>query len=205
VTAATSITVLVPLAIRRRGGWKLVVTPGGNALGATSARMDADPALVKALARTHRWKRLLESGRYSSLSELAAAEKIDRSYLGKMLRLTLLAPDIVEAVPQVVGAALMSDYELGVVRMIPMPVHLLLGVAAARARILAAASAFGQGCRGHRVGLSRAVPASAVARPVPPRIVPSVPPNASASHYCKLPPAQRNCALGRRLSRCNNC
>ena len=52
--------------------------------------------MVKALARAHRWKRLLESGRYASLGELAAAEKIDRSYLGKMLRLTLLAPNIVE-------------------------------------------------------------------------------------------------------------
>ena len=44
------------------------------------------------------WKRLLESGRYGSLAELAAAEKIDRSYLSKTLRLTLLAPDVVEAI-----------------------------------------------------------------------------------------------------------
>jgi hypothetical protein len=74
-----------------------VVAPDGIGPGAASARTRADPALVKALARAHRWKRLLESGRYVSLGELAAAEKIDRSYLGKMLRLTLLAPDIVEA------------------------------------------------------------------------------------------------------------
>ncbi|WP_149539270.1 hypothetical protein [Siccirubricoccus phaeus] len=98
MTAATSITVRVPLAIRRRGGRKLVVTPDGSAPGATPARTRADPALVKALARAHRWKRLLESGRFASLGELAATEKIDRSYLGKMLRLTLLAPDIVEAI-----------------------------------------------------------------------------------------------------------
>ncbi|GGC69707.1 hypothetical protein GCM10011504_54490 [Siccirubricoccus deserti] len=51
--------------------------------------------MVKALARAHRWKRLLDEGRYASLSEMAKAEKIDRGYLGKMLRLTLLAPDIV--------------------------------------------------------------------------------------------------------------
>lgn len=95
---ATSITVRIPLRIRRRGGRKLVVAPDGNASGAEPARTRADPALVKALARAHRWKRLLESGRYASLGELAASEKIDRSYLGKMLRLTLLAPDIVEAI-----------------------------------------------------------------------------------------------------------
>lgn len=96
---AASITVRVPLAVRRRGGRKLVVTPDGNsAPGATAARTRADPALVKALARAHRWKRLLESGRFDSLAELAVAERIDRSYLGKTLRLTLLAPDIVEAI-----------------------------------------------------------------------------------------------------------
>lgn len=98
MTAATSITVRVPLTIRRRGGKKLVVTPDGGVPGAAPARTRADPALVKALARAHRWKRLLEEGRYGSLGELAAAEKIDRSYLGKMLRLTLLAPDIVEEI-----------------------------------------------------------------------------------------------------------
>jgi hypothetical protein len=97
MTPSSSITVRVPLTVRRRGGRKLVVTPDGNSSGAAPARTRADPALVNALARAHRWKRLLESGRYSSLSELAAAEKIDRSYLGKMLRLTLLAPNIVEA------------------------------------------------------------------------------------------------------------
>ena len=96
---ATSITVRVPLAIRRRGGQKLVVTPAcGVAPGTPPARTRADPALVKALARAHRWKRLLESGRYGSLAELAAAEKIDRSFLGKILRLTLLAPDVIEAI-----------------------------------------------------------------------------------------------------------
>jgi hypothetical protein len=75
-----------------------VVTPDGSSPGAAPARTRADPALVKALTRAHRWKRLLESGRFASLGELATTGRIDRSYLGKMLRLTLLAPDIVEAI-----------------------------------------------------------------------------------------------------------
>jgi hypothetical protein len=54
--------------------------------------------MVKALARAYRWKRLLEHGRYASISEIATAEKIDRGYVGSILRLTLLAPDIVEAI-----------------------------------------------------------------------------------------------------------
>ena len=53
---------------------------------------------MKALARAHRWQRLLESGECGSITELAAAEKIDRSYLCRVLRLTLLAPEIVEAI-----------------------------------------------------------------------------------------------------------
>ena len=56
----------------------------------------ADPALVKALARAFRWQRMLDEGRYASISEMAAAEKIERGYLGSLLRLTLLAPTLVE-------------------------------------------------------------------------------------------------------------
>ncbi|MBR0670495.1 hypothetical protein [Neoroseomonas soli] len=96
MTVATSITVRVPLKIRRRPGRKTVVTPlrdGGEAPLPTHA----DPALVKALARAFRYQRLLDEGRYASISEMAAAERIERGYLGTLLRLTLLAPDIVEA------------------------------------------------------------------------------------------------------------
>ena len=95
MSVATSITVRVPLAIRRRPGRKTVVMPeGGPATAPTRTR--ADPALVKALARAFRYQRLLDEGRYASISEIAAAEKIERGYLGSLLRLTLLAPDIVE-------------------------------------------------------------------------------------------------------------
>jgi hypothetical protein len=58
----------------------------------------ADPALVKALARAFRYQRLLDEGRYSSISEMATAERIERGYLGSLLRMTLLAPDIVKAI-----------------------------------------------------------------------------------------------------------
>jgi hypothetical protein len=54
--------------------------------------------MVKALARAFRLKRMLDDGRYASISEIAAAEKIDRGYVGSILRLTLLAPDIIDAI-----------------------------------------------------------------------------------------------------------
>ncbi|WP_431266962.1 hypothetical protein [Dankookia sp. P2] len=96
MTQATSITVRVPLAIRHRPGRKTVVTPMIDGVAPVTTR--ADPALVKALARAFRYQRLLDEGRYASMSEMAAAEKIERGYLGSLLRLTLLAPHIVEVI-----------------------------------------------------------------------------------------------------------
>lgn len=95
MSMATSITVRVPLTIRRRPGRKTVVTPVRGSGEALPTR--ADPALVKALARAFRYQRLLDEGRFASISEMAAEERIERGYLGSLLRLTLLAPDIVEA------------------------------------------------------------------------------------------------------------
>ena len=96
MTNATSITVRVPLAIRHRPGRKTVVTPDVQFSSSTPTR--ADPALLKAMARAHRYQRMLEQGHHGSLTELAAAEKMDRSFLGKLISLTLLAPDLVEAI-----------------------------------------------------------------------------------------------------------
>jgi hypothetical protein len=97
MSEAASITVRVPLTVRRRPGRKTVVVPEGAAATAPT-RTRADPALVKALARAFRYQRLLDDGRYASITEVAAAERIDRGYLGRVLQLTLLAPDIVEAI-----------------------------------------------------------------------------------------------------------
>lgn len=65
--------------------------------GATQPRK-TDNTLVKALARAFRWKRMLESGEFASISELAEKERIAFTYMARVLRLTLLAPDIVEAI-----------------------------------------------------------------------------------------------------------
>lgn len=85
----STLSVRVPFAIRKRGGRKLVNTPDGRT---KRPRPRIASALVRAVARAHRWQRILESGECASITELAAAEKIDRSYLCRVLRLTLLAP-----------------------------------------------------------------------------------------------------------------
>ena len=89
--------VRVPLKVRQRLGWRTVVTPTQRDDTPTMPSR-ADPAPVKALARAFRYRSLPDEGRYASISEMAAAEKIERGYLGTLLRLTLLAPDIVEAI-----------------------------------------------------------------------------------------------------------
>ncbi len=97
MSEAASITVRVPLTIRRRPGRRTVVVPmreGGEAALPTRA----DPAPVKALARAFRYQRLLDERRYASISEMAGAEKIEPGHLGTLHRLTLLAPEIVEAI-----------------------------------------------------------------------------------------------------------
>jgi hypothetical protein len=92
-----TLVVRIPMRFQRRGGRKRIVAPDGSALTPAS-KPQPDGTLVKALARAWRWQRVLESGEYGTLAELSAAERISRSYICRVLRLTLLAPDIVERV-----------------------------------------------------------------------------------------------------------
>lgn len=94
--AAQMLTVRVPLAVRKqRGGRKLMIAP---ASATNRGSLAGDMTLVKAVARAFRWRRMMETGRYDTINELAAAEEINSSYVSRLLRLTLLAPDIVEAI-----------------------------------------------------------------------------------------------------------
>ena len=116
MSAATSITVRVPLAIQHTPGRKTIVTPMTNGVAPVTTR--ADPTLVKALARGFRYQRMLDEGRYASVTDMAAAEKIDRGYMGSLLRLTLLAPDLVanaldgRHMPSVALSALLKPFSL---------------------------------------------------------------------------------------------
>jgi hypothetical protein len=92
-----TLTVRVPMRFAKRGGRKLVVSPHGVPTW-TAARPRIDNTMVKALARAFRWRRMLETGAFCSVAELATAEAINKSYVSRALRLTLLAPDIVEAI-----------------------------------------------------------------------------------------------------------
>lgn len=88
-----TITLHVPFRLVKRGGRKEIqLPPDAPSQGQT------DNTLIKALARAFRWKSMLESGEFGTIAELAEREGIAPSYLTRVLRLTLLAPDIVEAI-----------------------------------------------------------------------------------------------------------
>jgi len=99
VADGNHLVVRIPLQFKRRGGRKEIIVPAGlDVQDQTQPR--ANDALVLAVARAHRWKELLESGRYATIRELAADLGLDNSYVARILRLSLLAPDIVDAIVQ---------------------------------------------------------------------------------------------------------
>jgi hypothetical protein len=93
----TTLVVRIPMRFQRRGGRKRIVAPDGSEIAPTS-KPQPDGTLIKALARAWRWQRMLDDGEYATLAELADAERISRSYVSRVLRLTLIAPDIVERI-----------------------------------------------------------------------------------------------------------
>lgn len=88
-----TMTIHVPFRIVKRGGRKEMALPEG-----VEQSRKPDNTLAKALARAFRWKRMLESGEFASISELAEREGIAFTYMARVLRLSLLAPDVVEAI-----------------------------------------------------------------------------------------------------------
>ena len=90
-----TITVHIPLTFRKRGGRKVVVTPDG---AEWAPRPRVDNAMVKALARAFRWRKTLDTGVYATIDDLANTKGIGKTYVSQVLRLTLLAPEMVDAI-----------------------------------------------------------------------------------------------------------
>jgi hypothetical protein len=93
----TTLVVRIPMRFQRRGGRKRIVAPDGSEIAPVS-KPQPDGTLAKALARAWRWQRMLDEGIYTSVSEIGEAEGIDKGYVSRVLRLVLLAPNVVEAV-----------------------------------------------------------------------------------------------------------
>lgn len=125
---ANTITISIPIKMRKRGGRKLVLAPDDADWAPAGPKVDN--VMIKALARAFRWRRLLEAGTYATIDELAAAERINPSYVSRLLRLTLLSPDMVGAIldgrqsPKMTLATLMEPFPVQweLQRKVPMPV-----------------------------------------------------------------------------------
>ena len=108
-----TLTIRVPFRIVKRGGRKEMQLPEGAAQPRRT-----DSSLVKALARAFRWKRMLESGEFATITELAQREELALSYMTRVLRLTLLAPEIVTSIldgkqgPEMTLARLMEPFSV---------------------------------------------------------------------------------------------
>jgi hypothetical protein len=91
-----TLTIRVPIRLQRRGGRKLIMTPEGVA--APARKPTRDETLIKALVRAHCWRRRIEGGQAKSITDLAEQEDVTGAYICRILPLTCLAPDIVEAI-----------------------------------------------------------------------------------------------------------
>lgn len=94
---ADVISVDLPMTFKKRGGRKVIVLPDGTH-GNPAPMATIDNTIIKAIAQAFRWQKLLENGTYGCLGEIARAEKIGSSFVSRVIRLALLAPDIVEAI-----------------------------------------------------------------------------------------------------------
>ena len=92
-----TLSIHVPMTFRKRGGRKVIVLPDGTQ-GNPLPRATIDNTMIKAIARAFRWQKLLENGTYGCIEDIARAERINGAFVGRIVRLTLLAPDIVEAI-----------------------------------------------------------------------------------------------------------
>jgi len=113
---ADTVTMHIPFTIRKYGGRKQVITPNGEPAAIEKPRVDS--TLIKALARAFRWKKMLESGQFTTITELAKHENLALTYMTRVLRLSLLAPEIVEMIlegrqpPEMTLAVLLEPFPM---------------------------------------------------------------------------------------------
>ena len=114
---SASETTHIPMTFRSRGGKTVIVLPDGSR-GVVRQEATIDNTMVKVIARAFRWQRLLVNETYGTIEDLAAAEKINPSYVSRVLRLSYLSPKIVEAILDGKGPARLTMKDL----MEPFPI-----------------------------------------------------------------------------------
>ncbi|MBN1341561.1 MAG: hypothetical protein JXQ73_02725 [Phycisphaerae bacterium] len=92
-----AVVVRIPARFRRRNGRQMILLNSEEPIEPKRER-EANQTLVEAIAKAYRWQEQIESGEYVGAEDLAQDIGVDRTYVARMLRLTSLAPDIVEAI-----------------------------------------------------------------------------------------------------------
>ncbi len=109
--------VSIPIKWKKRGGRKLIVIPDGAI--APTLVAPRDETMVKAIARGFRWRFLIDNRTYATIDDIAAAEKINPSYISRIIRLSLLAPSIVTGILDGTQPPLLQLRHL----LMPFPTH----------------------------------------------------------------------------------
>jgi|SaaInlStandDraft_4_1057021.scaffolds.fasta_scaffold32955_2 hypothetical protein len=120
----STITAFIPIKIERQGARKKIVLPSGTKIDDLNREHEQDATLLKALQRAHKWQNMLDSGEVKTITELAQKEKMaSTSYVTKVLRLALLAPDIQEAIVNSTHPSSMSLAEFFKIKRLPRLRH----------------------------------------------------------------------------------
>ncbi len=91
--APCTIRVVIPLKMKRRNGRPRIVPPDNVDFLEPDT---LEPHLLRAIARAWNWQRMLERGEVTTIHDIAAAEKITDRFVGRMLRLAYLSPEVLE-------------------------------------------------------------------------------------------------------------
>lgn len=91
--ANDTVRVFIPLAFKRKNGRPRIMAP--DVEPHFQARVQ-DPHILRALGRAWSWRRKLETGEASTIQDIAKAEKVSDRFIGPMMRLAYLSPDVLE-------------------------------------------------------------------------------------------------------------
>lgn len=93
-SAPTTLTVFIPLTVRKRNGRPKIMPPAE--MMPDYDDKGVDPHIMRAIAKAWSWRRKLDSGEAATLADIAKAEDVTAAYAGRVLKLAYLAPVVLE-------------------------------------------------------------------------------------------------------------
>ena len=91
-----TITVHIPISFKKHGGRKYIISPDATPEAYTPPV--EKNSVLKAIGQAFEWKAMIDNGEVNSISDLSRRLQTNESYTGRIVRLSLLAPDIIESI-----------------------------------------------------------------------------------------------------------